>query len=157
MRVESAERALMQTEVEMGVKLDQVNIVVRDMEAMSEFYERLGIAIRSGLPEWAAHHRNTGTVDGIDIDLDSKEFAAVWNEGWPGGSGVVLGFRVVSREEVDRLYKDLTAAGYTGQQVPYDAFWGSRYAVVADPDGNSVGLMSPPDDALTTAPPSPPS
>lgn len=141
----------------MGVRLDQVNIVVRDMEAMSDFYERLGVAIRSGLPEWAAHHRNSGTVDGIDIDLDSEQFAAVWNEGWPGGSGVVLGFRVDTREEVDRLFEDLTAGGYTGQQVPYDAFWGSRYAVVADPDGNSVGLMSVSEDAWRTAPPPLPS
>jgi uncharacterized glyoxalase superfamily protein PhnB len=147
----------MQTGVEMAVKLDQVNIVVRDMEAMSEFYERLGIAIQGTPPQWAAHHRNTTTVDGIDIDLDSEEFAAVWNEGWPGGTGVVLSFRVDSREDVDRLYRDLNAAGYTGQQVPYDAFWGSRYAVVADPDGNSVGLMSPPDDAWRSAPPPPPS
>lgn len=74
-----------------------------------------------------------GSSEGIDIDLDSDEFAAVWNEGWAGGGGVVLGSRVDSRDEVDRLYEDLTAAGYTGQQVPYDAFWGSRYAVVADP------------------------
>ena len=25
---------------------------------------------------------------------------------------------------------------------PFDAFWAARYAVVADPDGNDVGLMS---------------
>lgn len=136
------------------VRLDQVNVVVRDMEAMSAFYERLGVPIQSGLPQWAPHHRNTGTVDGIDIDLDSDQFAAVWNVGWPGGGGVVLGFRVDSREEVDRRYEDLTAAGYTGQQPPYDAFWG--YAVVADPDGNAVALMSPLDEALRTPPPPPP-
>lgn len=153
----SADQALIYTGAEMGVRLDQVNIVVRDMDAMSEFYESLGVGLRSGRPEWAAHHRNTGTEDGIDIDLDSNEFAAVWNEGWPGGGGVVLGFRVDSREEVDRLYNDLTAAGYSGQQVPYDAFWGSRYAVVTDPDGNSVGLMSPSDEERRTAPPAPPS
>jgi uncharacterized glyoxalase superfamily protein PhnB len=29
------------------------------------------------------------------------------------------------------------------QQPPYDAFWGARYAVVSDPDGNAVGIMSP--------------
>ena len=34
------------------------------------------------------------------------------------------------------------------QQEPYDAFWGARYAVVSDPDGNGVGIMSPVDDAL---------
>jgi Glyoxalase/Bleomycin resistance protein/Dioxygenase superfamily len=39
----------------------------------------------------------------------------------------------------------ITAAGYRGQQPPYDAFWGARYAVIEDPDGNAVGIMSPVD------------
>jgi hypothetical protein len=38
-------------------------------------------------------------------------------------------------------------------QVPYDAFWGARYAIVADPDGNEVGLMSPRDDDRRSFPP----
>ena len=62
----------------------------------------------------------------------------------------VLGFKFASRDEVDRVYADLTGAGYRGQQPPYDAFWGARYAVVEDPDGNAVGLMSPIDPALPT-------
>ena len=62
-----------------------------------------------------------------------------------GGPGAVIGFRVESRDEVDRLFTDLTGAGYRGQQPPYDAFWGARYAIVEDPDGNAVGIMSPSD------------
>src|SRR6185503_3124926 len=41
----------------------------------------------------------------------------------------------------------IAGGGYRGQQPPYDAFWGSRYAVVEDPDGNLVGLMGPMDDS----------
>ncbi|HZA78108.1 MAG TPA: VOC family protein, partial [Acidimicrobiales bacterium] len=48
-----------------------------------------------------------------------------------------------SREAVDELYAKVAAAGYASRQPPYDAFWGARYAVVADPEGNDVGLMSP--------------
>jgi uncharacterized glyoxalase superfamily protein PhnB len=44
---------------------------------------------------------------------------------------------------VDEIYAGLTGAGYRGHQKPYDAFWGARYAIVEDPDGNAVGLMSP--------------
>jgi uncharacterized glyoxalase superfamily protein PhnB len=57
----------------------------------------------------------------------------------------VLGFKVDSRERVDEIYADLVAAGYRRQQPPYDAFWGARYAVIEDPDGNAVGIMSPVD------------
>ncbi len=130
--------------------LDQVNLVVRDMPAAVEFYRRLGVDIPDRGP-WDAHHRSAATSSPIDFDLDSTEFAAKWNEG--AGGGAVLGFKVSSRDEVDRLHTELTGAGYTSQQSPYDAFWGARYAIVEDPDGNAVGIMSPIDDALRSAPP----
>lgn len=139
--------------------LDQFNLVVQDMKASVAFYRRLGMEIEDGQPEWDPHHRTVRMPDGVDLDLDSAEFAKVWNRGWPGSLGNrmgVLGFRVASRDEVDRLYTELTDAGYLGQQPPYDAFWGARYAVVEDPDGNPVGLMSPVDAALRTPSPSPP-
>ena len=139
-----------------GPKPAQINIVVRDMDAMADFYQRLGVKLSAGPPEWAAHHRTKADDDGIDFDLDSEQFCSLWNQGWPGGPGVVLGFRVPEREAVDRLYDELIAAGYAGQQAPYDAFWGSRYAVVADPDGNSVALLSAADDDHRTVPPAPP-
>ena len=141
--------------------LDQLNIVVRDMEAAVDFYRRLGVEIQGTTPawqEWLPHHRTIETGDGMDVDLDSAAFAAQWSTGWPKGkAGVVIGFRVGSREDVDALYAELTDAGYAGQQEPYDAFWGARYAVVEDPSGNAVGLMSPVDPARRTRPPTPPS
>lgn len=139
----------------MGAQLDQVNLVVNDMVAMAAFYRRLGVGIGETPAAWAPHHR-TAADHGIDFDLDSEVFARVWNQGWPGGTGVVLGFRVDTPEEVDRLYAELTGDGAQGQQPPYDAFWGARYAVVTDPDGNAVGIMSPIDPDRRTAPPSPP-
>lgn len=137
--------------------LDQLNVVVKDMAAAVDFYSRLGLEIPSTLPAWQGHHRTFEGAGALDVDLDSAAFARDWNEGWPAGAaGVVLGFRVASREEVDALYAELTAAGYLGQQAPYDAFWGARYAVVQDPSGNSVGLMSPVDPDARRPPPEPP-
>lgn len=60
------------------------------------------------------------------------------------------------RADVDSVFAELVAAGYPSQQEPYDAFWGVRYAVVTDPEGNAVALISPVDEALRTAPPAPP-
>jgi catechol 2,3-dioxygenase-like lactoylglutathione lyase family enzyme len=133
--------------------LNQINLVVRDMQAMVEFYEHLGAAVAPTIAPWDRHHRNIATAEGLDFDLDSIAFATQWNQGWPAGrTGPVLGFRLGSAEAVDETYRDLTGAGYTGQQPPYDGFMGARYAVVADPDGNSVGLMSPIDPALSRIP-----
>ena len=53
---------------------------------------------------------------------------------------------------VDAKYDDLTSAGYSAQQPPHDALMGARYAVVVDPDGNSVGLMGPIDPARKAVP-----
>lgn len=121
---------------------DQFNLVVADMAATVAFYRRLGLSIPETDPTWAAHHRSARVEGGIDLEFDSAEFARHWDRGWAGGMGV-LGFRLDSRERVDQIYSDLTAAGYGGQQAPFDAFWGARYAIVTDPDGNAVGLMSP--------------
>ncbi len=137
--------------------LDQLNIVVRDMDAAVDFYSRLGIEIPETLPEWQAHHR-TADMDGeVDLELDSTAFTPQWDAGWPASQpGVVVGFRLATREDVDELYEELTGVGHVGQQAPTDAFWGARYAIVEDPRGNAVGLMRPVDPARRTRPSSPP-
>ena len=135
-----------------GPLFDQVNLVVRDMERSVDFYRLLGADVPDLDEEWRdwqGHHRSVSHPDGLDLDLDSEAYARRWNEGFNGESiapKVVIGFRVASREEVDATYSRMTRAGYGSQQEPYDAPWGSRYAVVEDPDGNPVGLMSPRSD-----------
>ena len=138
--------------------LDQLNIVVRDMAAAVDFYRLLGIEIPETLKEWQAHHRTAEMTGGVDLELDSTAFTPQWNAGWPSSQpGVVVGFRVATREDVDELYEELTSAGHVGQQVPYDTFWGARYAIVEDPSGNAVGLMSPVDPTRRSRPAPPPS
>jgi uncharacterized glyoxalase superfamily protein PhnB len=131
--------------------LNQLNIVSGNPAASIDFYRRLGLDIpdqRMWRTATGVHHVSAEEVaEGIDLDLDSTAFAQIWNTGWRGRTDlagrVVVGLRVASREEVDRLYGEMTAAGHHGLQAPYDAFWGARYAVVEDPDGIAVGLMSP--------------
>ncbi len=135
---------------------NQINLVVRDMQTMVRFYERLGVPIEPMIEPFAPHHRtfaSSAVTDGFDFDFDSVSFATEWNHGWPPAQiGPVFGFRLVSAEGVDATYDDLTSAGYVGQQPPYDALMGARYAVVLDPDGNSVGLMGPRDPARIVVP-----
>jgi catechol 2,3-dioxygenase-like lactoylglutathione lyase family enzyme len=129
--------------------LSGLNIVVKDMEASIKFYRLLGLDIPEGIvwrTETGAHHVDVPMESGLGFDLDSHALAKSYNAGWNDSApGCVIGFRVPSRDAVDDHYRDLTNAGYVGLQVPYDTFWGARYAIVQDPDGNHVGIMSPPD------------
>ena len=139
--------------------LNQLNIVSSDLDASIAFYRRLGVDFpedRVWRTATGAHHASAADA-GADLDLDSDRFAQFWNKGWAERADlagrVVVGFSVKSREEVDRLYGEMTAAGHRGLQAPWDAFWGARYAVVEDPDGIAVGLMSPISDAHRSPPP----
>jgi catechol 2,3-dioxygenase-like lactoylglutathione lyase family enzyme len=132
------------------VRVDQLNLVVRDMAATLAFYRRLGLTIDDP-PEWppgsGARHGEATMPSGFRLEFDNVAMARIWHAGWrgqpgPGGSTVV-GVSLPSRDAVDERYAELTGDGCIGRQGPYDAFWGARYAIVQDPDGRDVGLMSP--------------
>jgi uncharacterized glyoxalase superfamily protein PhnB len=126
------------------------------MEATLEFYRQLGLSIpvdaakRSG-----GHHAEVELDNGFILEFDSAELAKSYNAASRGAraGGGVIGFSLPSREAVDERYLELTRAGYQSAQAPYDAFWGARYAIVEDPDGNHIGLMSPLDPSRQGAPP----
>jgi uncharacterized glyoxalase superfamily protein PhnB len=52
-----------------------------------------------------------------------------------------LAFLCSSPEEVDATYERLATLGH-GYKEPWDAFWGQRYAIVKDPDGNHIDLFA---------------
>ena len=137
--------------------LNQINIVARDFEASVAFYQRLGLEITDrSAPDLSIRHAEVKLQNGFSLAFDNHKLAGTYNAAWrrpEGGAGAVIGFSVPTREDVDRMYVELTGAGYQGRQKPYDAFWGARYAIVADPDGNDVGLMSPIDEQHRTWPP----
>jgi predicted lactoylglutathione lyase len=143
--------------------LEQINIVVRDMERSVAFYRLLGVTIEAmrgeEWAEWARHHVNGTASNGVRVEFDSVAFAKQWNPGLDEtrlGSAVIPIFHVLGREEVDRIHARVTAAGHRSHKDPEDAFWGARYAIVEDPDGNSVGIMSPIDEAMRRPAPPPP-
>lgn len=135
--------------------LHMLNVVVADMAASLSFYRRLGVTLPAG-EGVAGDHVQLRMPSGFSLELDTATSARLWHaagRGDPASVRVVIGFTLPARDAVDELYAELTAAGYAGRQRPFDAFWGARYAIVADPDGNDVGLMSPVEDARRTWPP----
>ena len=135
--------------------LHMLNLVVGDMRASLDFYRRLGVAVPPGEDAVGAHVQ-LRMPGGFSLELDTAESARVWHAAWradPASVSVVVGFALPTRDAVDERYAELTSAGYAGRQPPFDAFWGARYAIVADPDGHDVGLMSPVDESRRYWPP----
>ena len=135
--------------------LHMLNVLVEDVSASLDFYRRLGVAVPD-VEDVTGGHVQLRMPSGFSLELDAAESTRLWHAGWrtdPASVGVVIGFSFPTREAVDERYSELTAAGYLGRQPPFDAFWGARYAIVADPDGNDVGLMSPLDESRRTWPP----
>jgi catechol 2,3-dioxygenase-like lactoylglutathione lyase family enzyme len=136
---------------------NQVNLVVSDMAATIDFYRRLGVDI----PEAALwrtpsgiHHVSLPSSGEMDFDFDTSALASYYNKSAVDARGrVVLSFRLPSREAVDAVWADMTAQRHRGLQPPFDTFWGARYAIVEDPDGNPGGVMSPSDPDRRGEPP----
>ena len=83
---------------------------------------------------------------GLRLAWDTVETIRSFDPDWTppsGGHRIGLAFRFETPTEVDRAYDELVSLGYEGHKQPWDAFWGQRYAVVHDPDGNGVDLFAP--------------
>jgi catechol 2,3-dioxygenase-like lactoylglutathione lyase family enzyme len=117
-----------------------IGLAVKDMAASLSFYRRLGLDIPEG-----EDHVEATLPGGLRIAWDTHEVMKSFDPSWQRGDGspITLAFLVDSPSDVDTLYDELTNAGYDGHLKPWDAFWGQRYAVLRDPDGNDVALFAP--------------
>jgi uncharacterized glyoxalase superfamily protein PhnB len=117
-----------------------IGIVASDMAASLPFYRLLGLEI----PEDASGHVEVKTPNGYRIAWDTEALMKDLYPDWetPRGQRTTLAFKCDSPAEVDALYGRIVQSGYQGYKEPWDAFWGQRYAVVRDPDGNLVDLFA---------------
>ncbi|MET7680716.1 VOC family protein [Streptomyces sp. NPDC005423] len=128
----------------MTPRFDAIGLVVSDMAASVTFYRRLGL----DFPEDAANqpHTEARLPGGLRLLLDTEETVRSFHPEWrapTGGGRASLALACASPGEVDGVYEELVGAGHHGELKPWDAFWGQRYAVVHDPDGNGVDLFAP--------------
>lgn len=125
-------------------QLDLIGLIVKDMPAALKFYRLLGLDIP---PEADSEGHVEARAGGLRVAWDTHAVIRSFDPDWqpPTGQsrGMGLAFLCASPAEVDSLYARVVAAGYTGRQEPWDAFWGQRYAQVKDPDGNTVDLFAP--------------
>jgi uncharacterized glyoxalase superfamily protein PhnB len=126
-----------------SARFQALGVVVSDMERALAFYRRLGLEFPDGAE--SEGHVEAQLPGGLRFMLDTEDVIRSFEPEWqrPTGSSVGLAFACDSPADVDRLYSELTGAGYEGHKEPWDAFWSQRYAQVRDPDGTPVDLFAP--------------
>jgi catechol 2,3-dioxygenase-like lactoylglutathione lyase family enzyme len=121
--------------------LNAVGIVTADMAASVRFYRLLGLDVADPSPD----HLDTVLPNGIRLMFDNEAVIGSFDADWKRATGnqLSLAFECESPAEVDETYARVVAAGFIGRREPWDAFWGQRYAQLADPDGVPVDLYAP--------------
>lgn len=126
----------------MTVRLDLVGIITADLGRSLDFYRTLGLEIPAGAEDQP--HVEVTLPSGLRLGWDTLATIQSFDPDFRIGEGrapVALAFAFDSPAEVDEAYRRLADAG-AGHLEPWDAFWGQRYAIVHDPDGNTIDLFA---------------
>ncbi len=135
----------------MALELYMLGLIVQDMGKSLEFYRRLGLTIPEGSE--AQTHVEVKMGSGLTFFLDSRP--SRWDPGYvrsdvPGSREArnnyrsILEFYLKTQEAVEAKYAELTGLGYQGYHAPYETSFGMCFAMVNDPDGNTILLSGDP-------------
>lgn len=127
----------------MTPRLDLIGIVTSDISRSLAFYRLLGLTFDDGAED--APHVEVTLDGGLRLAWDTVSTIQGFDPAWSapsGGARVALAFDCETPDGVDATYRLLTDAGHVGHLPPWDAMWGQRYAIVHDPDGNTIDLFA---------------
>jgi lactoylglutathione lyase len=119
-----------------------VNLYTRDIEAGLRFYrDQLGFSETFRTPEQGVPEHVELELEGFGLGLGTVEAAKRVHgvDASPGSPAMVI---VVWTTDVDEAFERLTAAGAPAIQPPHNTGRRNRNALLRDPDGNLVELVS---------------
>jgi catechol 2,3-dioxygenase-like lactoylglutathione lyase family enzyme len=126
-----------------AMRLDAVSVATANFQRAAEFYALLGFVFPSFDPE-AKHLEAVAAPGEIRLLIDDKAMMKelIGKDPAPATHSC-FAIKCESPAGVDAAVAAIKAAGFTIVREPWDAFWGQRYAVVADPDGYMSDLFAP--------------
>ena len=127
-----------------------IDVITKNFANSVDFYRALGVDIpddKIWSDDNGPQHLDLKLVDdgkfGVGLDIDSESLTAGYSPKWNENAAIMVSFRVDASEDVDALHDHLVSLGHPSHLAPWDAFWGARFAIVVDPDGNHVSIMGP--------------
>jgi uncharacterized glyoxalase superfamily protein PhnB len=120
--------------------LNAIGVVSADIPRSIAFYRLLGV----DFPAETEGHIEATLPNGLRFMLDDEAVVRSFRPDWTRETGnqLALAFECDDAAQVDDVYARVVAAGFAGEQEPFDAFWGQRYAQLRDPDGTPVDLFA---------------
>lgn len=139
----------------MGLELYMLGLIVRDMPTALQFYRRLGLAIPDGSE--TRSHVEIKMGNNFTFFLDSNPTR--WDPGFdtrserdqpalPERYPMILEFYVEEQSVLEAKYAELVDYRYQGYREPYRTSFGMYFAMVKDPDGNTILISA---DAADTS------
>lgn len=126
-----------------GLQVYMIGVVVADLPRAAEFYRRLGVDVPDDVEGKAHVEVRMGE---LTFFLTTREQNARWdpNRVDPTGEGyrMILEFYLEDPDRLDAKYAELLGFGYRGRTDPYWVTPQLRFAIIDDPDGNSVLLSA---------------
>lgn len=130
----------------MSLDIYMIGLIVKDMPTALTFYRRLGLEFPEGSDALGHVEVKMGNMS---FFLDSKP--GHWDPAYPTeGAGQdtgnsypsVLEFYLKDEAALEAKYKELVEFGYEGFRQPYTTAFKMRFAMVKDPDGNTILLSA---------------
>jgi catechol 2,3-dioxygenase-like lactoylglutathione lyase family enzyme len=133
----------------MALELYMLGLVVQDMPTSLEFYRRLGLAIPDGSEKQT--HVEIKMGDGFTFFLDSNP--ARWDPDFGAQSNlepntvadrypVILEFYLKEQATLVAKYMEMIGFGYQSYREPYKTSFGMYFAMLKDPDRNTILLSA---------------
>lgn len=126
----------------MTLELYMVGVIVEDMARAIEFYQRLGVEIPEGSE--TKHHVEV-KMRGLTFFLSTKRANARWDPARTdaaGGYRIILEFYVESPEILQAKYAEMIGYGYSAHHPPFKPSPDLHFAMIDDPDGNTILLSA---------------
>jgi uncharacterized glyoxalase superfamily protein PhnB len=126
-----------------SMRIDAVSVASSDLAASVRFYGLLGFAFAPVTSD--SKHLEAITPPGearLMVD-DAALIKSITGKEPRPSTHSSFAIKCESPAQVDAACERVRAAGFAIIKEPWDAFWGQRYAIVADPAGYMCDLFAP--------------